>query len=136
VRRERPTLRGQRFFTASAIKPDGIPDTSWFDETGNEMTPERWSFAEGRLLALRRIARSDDTRPDRYAASLLLLNAFSEDREFVLPAPVVPWQVAIDAAEPFERTGLQAHGKRQPHNNRITVAAHSAVLLVADDVRF
>jgi isoamylase len=135
VRRERPTLRGQRFFTANAIKPDGIPDTSWFDESGNEMTPERWSFAEGRLLALRRIAPSDDTQPDRYAASLLLLNAFSEDREFVLPAPAVPWQVAVDAAEPFDPAALKAHGKRQPHNNRITVAAHSALLLVADDVK-
>jgi glycogen operon protein len=145
VRRERPTLRGQRFFTESAITPGGIPETNWYDETGNEMTPEHWSFAEGRLLALRRIAHSEHPeRGTRYAASLLLLNAFSEDREFILPLPAVPWRVAIDAAdftpesalEPNGGTGLQAAGQRKLANNRITVAAHSAVLLVADDVTF
>jgi glycogen operon protein len=144
VRRERPTLRGQRFFSANAIAPDGMPDTSWFDETGNEMTPENWSFAEGRLLALRRIARSELGPSGHYAASLLLLNAFSEDREFVLPPPTVPWRVAIDAAEPVpesalepnDGSNLQAAEPRQPHDNRITVAAHSALLLVADDVTF
>jgi isoamylase len=139
VRRERPTLRGQRFFTESAITPGGIPETNWYDETGNEMTPEHWSFAEGRLLALRRIAHSEHPEHGtRYAASLLLLNAFSEDREFILPPPAVPWRVALDAAdfalEPNGGDGLQAAGQRKPDNHRITVAAHSAVLLVADDV--
>jgi isoamylase len=69
---------------------------------------------------------------------LLLLNAFSEDREFILPPPAVPWRVALDAAdfalEPNGGDGLQAAGQRKPDNHRITVAAHSAVLLVADDV--
>jgi glycogen operon protein len=139
VRQARPALRSTHFFSEDATTPSGIPETSWFDETGNAMTPERWGFAEGRLLALRRVARCEQPREaPRYLASLLLLNAFSEDREFLLPEPYLPWRVAVDAAEirtePNSGGDLQAAEPRRPENNRIMVAAHSAVLLLADDV--
>jgi len=134
IRLQRPTLRSAEFLTATPRTVDGVPDTAWFDETGAEMTPERWGFAEGRLLALRRIARSEGVRRDSAVdASLLLLNAFSEDREFVLPAPEMPWRVAVDAAEPTGVPTVEAAAGRITEN-RIKVAAHSAVLLVADDV--
>ncbi len=132
VRIERPTLRRSHFFTGEAETVAGVPETSWYDETGNEMTPERWSFAEGRLLALRRVMREESN--GTVSASLLLLNAFSRDREFVLPVPTMLWSVAIDAAEPFDAGDLKAIAPRQVAHNKIVVAAHSAVLLVADDV--
>ncbi|MGN6390027.1 MAG: glycogen debranching protein GlgX [Burkholderiaceae bacterium] len=135
VRLARPTLRSARFFTAEASAIPGVPDVTWFDETGEEMTPEKWEFGEGRLLALRRVTQCDGKAPDGAAASLLLLNAFSEDREFVLPQPGMPWRVIVDAADP--RIGVDAGAEdaaRTPQDNRITVAAHSAVLLVADHV--
>lgn len=98
------------------------------------MTPDRWSFSEGRLLALRRLAPSEHVHHERaVAASLLLLNAFSEDREFELPPPHIPWRVAIDAAEPHGAPSQEAAASRI-QDNRIKVAAHAAVLLVADDV--
>lgn len=134
VRQERPTLRGAHFFTDQTV--NGVPETSWFDETGNEMTPERWSFAEGRLLALRRLTRLEAPAGEEgaIAGSLLLLNAFSEDREFVLPPPEMPWRIAVDAAEPTGVPVLEDNGAQRPADNRIVVAAHSAVLLVADNV--
>jgi glycogen operon protein len=91
------------------------------------MTPERWNFSEGRLLALRRVAA--DLKAGSVSVSLLLLNAFKEDREFSLPRPVMPWRLLIDAAASDE-----AGKPREPRNNSINVAAHSAVLLVADNV--
>jgi isoamylase len=134
VRLQRPTLRSAEFLTAIPKTVDGVADTTWFDETGAEMTAERWAYSEGRLLALRRIARSEFLRVENaVAASLLLLNAFSEDRKFVLPPPAMPWRVVIDAAEPLGVPTVEKVARRIEHN-RITVSAHSAVLLVADDV--
>jgi isoamylase len=136
VRRARPTLRSEKFFTAGTSTLEHVPDTSWFDETGSEMTPDRWQFAEGRLLALRRITRSphQGEEVDIFEASLLLLNAFSEDREFVLPQPELAWRVVIDAAGALDGDRGEHDAPRIPERNKITVAAHSAVLLVADDV--
>lgn len=126
ARKALPTVRSTRFLTASSKTLQGVPDTSWFDETGNVMTPERWNFTEGRLLALRRIA--PDSVTGTISASLLLMNALNEDREFLLPHPLMGWRAIIDAAEPA------GPAIRQPDQNRITVAAHSAVLLVAENV--
>ncbi|MGE5651321.1 glycogen debranching protein GlgX [Noviherbaspirillum sp. UKPF54] len=128
LRRELPTLCSTRFLKSRSRTPQHLPDISWFDETGEQMTPERWNFAEGRLLGLRRAAAHPQA--GTVSASLLLLNAFSEDREFVLPQPELPWKVLLDAAEPPHGSG---RGRAVQHN-RIKVSAHSALLLVADHV--
>jgi glycogen operon protein len=117
-----PTLQSTRFLAANSKTLHGIADISWFDETGAEMTPERWHFAEGRLLALRRVA--EDQQNGSLSMSLLLLNAYSEDREFVLPPPQMEWRVLLDAAEE----------ERAVAGNRIVVRAHSAMVLVTGDV--
>lgn len=133
IRLAHPTFCNPRFMTARSRTLRGVPDTSWFDESGSDMTPERWDYPGGRLLALRRIAVS---RPggtaSQVCASLFLLNAFSEDREFVLPQPVLDWRAVLDAAA--QPGASAAPPQNQPADNRILVAAHSAVLLVADDV--
>jgi glycogen operon protein len=145
-----PTLRSTRFLAPALKILHGMPDISWFDETGSEMTQERWDFFEGRLLALRRIAGHPEAGV--ISASLLLLNAYSENRSFVLPKPVMPWRVLLDAAEDQGREESRRigetretkagkgthHARGQAHrgveNNMINVSAHSAVLLVADNV--
>ncbi|WP_424446890.1 glycogen debranching protein GlgX [Paucimonas lemoignei] len=144
ARMRHASLRGTRFLTASFRTLQGVPDIGWFDETGHEMTQDRWNFAEGRLLALRRLASerhagsagSPGTTGALVSATLLLLNAFSEDREFVLPQPVMAWRTVIDAAEAVGTTAqdFDPSGARQPKRNRIVVAAHSAILLEADHV--
>ncbi|HWU96988.1 MAG TPA: glycogen debranching protein GlgX [Oxalicibacterium sp.] len=132
ARRERPTLHSPHFYTGDNEILPGLYDTSWFDESGAYMDQEKWGFAEGRLLALRRVARSEEKRgaEGEVSASLLLVNAHSEDREFILPEPVLDWIVLIDAAESAEGPTV-----RKPQDNRITVASHSALLLVADHVQ-
>jgi pullulanase/glycogen debranching enzyme len=77
------------------------------------------------MLALRRVARPEPGGPA--SATLLLINGYSEDHEFILPEPRLDWQLLADAAEPVDE-----HGKPQPRSvqdNRIIVAAHAAVLL-------
>ncbi len=131
ARRARPTLHASRFYTGDLEVLPGLYDTSWFDEYGQPMTEESWHYSEGRLLMLRRVARIEGRRntQSEVTASLLLLNAHWEDREFVLPEPVLDWQVLIDAAQKDD-----APPAHVPGHNRITVSAHSAVLLVADHV--
>lgn len=173
ARAAHPTLRQTHFYTGGTEVLPGLMDASWFDESGNPMTPEMWQFAEGRMLTLRRVGRAEPGGP--VSATLLLMNAYSEDREFILPEPVLEWELLADAAEPIEvgdyaaemvasaeaqaevaialamaaATETQSEGggaatealarlasrdepvARAVVNNRIVVAAHSAVLLGA-----
>jgi glycogen operon protein len=124
ARNEFPTLRQPRFFDGQREIALGMPDASWFDEEGRPMEPGMWNFAEGRMLTLRRVARAEDGTA---SATLLLINGYSEDHEFVLPEPRLPWQVLADAAEPMDEAGHPT--PRSVRDNRITVAAHAAVLL-------
>lgn len=130
VRHERPTLHFSTFYTGSTEVMPEMNDTAWFDESGEVMDQEKWDYTEGRLLALRRAARIEDKRKvkGQVSASLLLINSYSEDREFILPKPLLNWRVIIDAADP------ELASARKPIDNRITVVSHSALLLVADHV--
>ncbi len=131
ARRARPTLHSSHFYTGNNEVLPNLYDTTWFDETGEVMDQEKWGFLEGRLLALRRVARTQEKRNlhGEVSASLLLVNAHSEDREFTLPEPKLDWLVLIDAAEVTDGPTV-----RKPQDNIITVLAHSALLLVADHV--
>ncbi|MES2832924.1 MAG: glycogen debranching protein GlgX [Pseudomonadota bacterium] len=131
VRLARPTLRSDRFYTEQASVVPDVLDISWFDESGNEMTPENWEFDEGRLLALRRIAPIDrgPSIGERAAVSILLMNASPEDREFILPQPLMDWTVILDAACP---PGSDEGEPNLPTDNKLTVTAHSTVLIVAE----
>ena len=166
ARAEHPTLHLPRFYTGHTEVAPGLMDASWFDETGKGMTPEMWQFAEGRMLTLRRVTQSEG---GRVSATLLLLNAYSEEREFTLPEPVLDWEILVDAAEkiaveekpaqadaeaeaaaaPAEEEGgvatearaeaetviEAARTMRAVIDNRISVAAHSAVLLGVRNIK-
>jgi glycogen operon protein len=127
LRKATPALHTSRFVTGPGREYQGLRDVVWFDETGTEMTPERWEFPGGRLLALRRIVRDRD---HKLSAFLLLLNASEADRDFTLAPPAFPWQLACDAAQ----TEAQQPGAFAVHHNTLNVRAHSAVLLVANHV--
>ena len=136
ARRTLPRLRSTRFLASNLRTLHRIPDISWFDETGTEMTLERWNFPEGRLLALRRVGQ--ELRAGAMSASLLLLNASSKDCEFILPEPDMPWQVAVDAAHSAADSGSGEQSASEPRSElesgKVFVSSHSAVLLVTDNV--
>ena len=134
TRQARPTLRSPHFYTEDDRLVPAMADVSWFDESGTEMTPEKWEFEGGRLLGLRRVAAfaagsaGAKLDPPCAAVSLLLLNASPEDREFQLPEPAMQWTLLLDAAFPPEHGG----SGNLPYDNKITVLAHSAMLLSAE----
>ena len=123
LRQARPSLRANYFMNARDDLGDGLNDIAWFDESGTRMTNEAWHFSEGRLLVCRRVCRFPDST---IGATLLLLNAAFESHDFALPEPTLAWNIAIDSAHP-ERD-------REPVDGKITLEAHSAILLVADHV--
>ena len=130
TRQMRPTLHAAHFYTGDMQILPGLCEINWFDESGTLMDQDKWSYSEGRLLALRRVARSESARGEgEVSASLLLVNADSVDHEFVLPEPVLDWIAVVDAADLSDGPTV-----RKPQDNRITVASHSALLLVADHV--
>ncbi len=140
ARLARPTLHSAHFFMAEPSVIAGVPDVTWCDESGNDMMPENWEFQEGRLLGLRRVAPlSEATVTGAPAAvSLLLMNASPNDREFTLPQPMMEWTVLLDSAYPPAAADVDITdaanplpGSR-PQDNRVVVAAHSAMLLAAE----
>ena len=157
IRQARPTIRSDRFFMSEKNLIPDVPDISWFDESGEPMSQDNWEYDEGRLLGLRRVVPIEHG-PDigrRAAVSLLLFNASPDDREFILPQPLLEWTVVLDSAFPPDAAGntdAEAEAKVDtdadtapgtdistdtgtgclPAGNKITVAAHSTILLVAE----
>ena len=113
-------LRVNAFMKGDVDLGDGFTDIGWFDEHGAPMTPEAWDYAEGRLLACRRVAALPDGTLD---ATLLLVNGASEPHDFTFPEPAVHWRVGIDSAHPDD-PALPVGAET------LTVDSHSAVLLV------
>ena len=123
LRRQHPSLRGNRFLHGQAELTPGISDISWFNEGGGNMEPADWQDHTRRYLALRRAAVGRDGRID---ISLLLLNASATDMPFTLPKPDCPWHLAVDSADP-----APGHLNGIVEGEAITVKAQSALLLLA-----
>jgi isoamylase len=120
LRRRHASLRSAHYLHGDREMAAGVLDSAWFDEKGHAMTEADWSFAEGRLLALRRCVPDEDGTLD---CTLVLVNGSDEDRSFKLPAPALHWHVALDSAEPGRR--------EQPLNKAsMQVGHHSVVVLV------
>jgi glycogen operon protein len=74
IRRSWTALRGGPFMHGHTELLPGIRDIAWYDENGNELSPDDWNNPEGRLLALRRAARSGADRAGPVGVTLLLIN--------------------------------------------------------------
>ncbi|MCU4158504.1 glycogen debranching protein GlgX [Acidiphilium sp. AL] len=120
LRQRYPSLRSAVFRHGLETITPGIMDTAWFDEQANELTSETWTDPAARLLALRRATKESEC-PD---VTLLLLNASEEDRNFILPEPVLNWTLEADTANPkIERSRFGS--------NEIMVVSRSMVVLGA-----
>jgi glycogen operon protein len=123
LRRAHPTLCSARFLHGQQELLPGVPDVAWFDEGGNLLTQAAWEDPAAKLLAVRRAAVLDATN-GTVDVTLALLNASAEDRDFVFPLPQLPWDIALDTAEPARQE--QAFG-----DSKVAVRARSLMLLVA-----
>src|SRR6185503_16170689 len=118
ARRRFITLRDDRYPQGGEIAP-GISRQSWWDERGVELGQGDWDNGEGRILCLRRAAR---TGQGIVEVTALLLNAHSEPVIFKLPGEL-PWQLVLDSADPKAQPA--------PVSQNYKVADRAAVLLAA-----
>jgi isoamylase len=104
LRREHPVFRRRRFFDGRPTRRgDRLPDISWFQPDGTEMTEEDWDSGFGRSIAVylngqgifERDARGQRVADDSF---LLCFSAHDQAIEFTVPGDEYgeTWEVVID----------------------------------------
>ena len=97
LRRRYPVLRSPSFLYGQDTPGHGINDIEWWDERGQQLSPEDWDNPEGRALMMRRASPTEDGGVE---AVSLLLNASPDPITFTLPPPHASRTVLIDSAKP------------------------------------
>ena len=134
-RRGQPTVRREQFLSGSPTVPGGLPDVSWYSAVG---TAVDWSDSDLTLICLLTAPNlADDT--DRLARDVLLLvNATTLGREFILPpvAKKTRWRLFVDTAgkPPFD-VYPECDGPAPPTSGRLMLPHHSLCCYVADRPR-
>jgi isoamylase len=120
LRRNHKIIRSGAYLYGQQEYAPGIHDLDWFDERGQPLRDDDWENPEGRALAMRRAARTEDGGLEVVA---FLVNASEESLPFELLGDF-EWRVAIDSAKP-DMSG------EPPAGAAYTVEHNSAALLVA-----
>jgi glycogen operon protein len=129
LRREHPVFRQPSFLTGSSPRGSGLPDVWWFRTDGRRMTQRDWQSPDTRTLGVflngeevhGRTAHGEEIVDDSF---LLLLNAYSEPVEFVLPTRRFGSHWVMELATGDEAPEAPV-GARSP----VTVQEHSLTLL-------
>ena len=124
-----PVFRRRHFLTGAEAS-----ELRWFTPAGTEMTAADWADASALAIALYLDGsdgpdRADDGTPMLDDDFLVLVNAWWEPLDFVLPATRAraAWQVEIDTYDPAAPTGSGAAGHHAA--DRVTVGPRSVVVL-------
>lgn len=115
-RKTQPVLKRRKFFYGRKIRGSEIKDISWFSPSGREMTDEEWDSDYVRCLGVRLAGdaiteRDPRGNPISGETLLVLLNAFHETLDFILPAhrKGAHWSMIMDTSLRFR--DLQARKK-------------------------
>ncbi|SNB51056.1 glycogen operon protein [Arboricoccus pini] len=105
LRKRYPILRRSRFFTGELDEEAGVRDVTWYNPSGQEMTPGDWDDSNARCLGVLMDGRAQETgikRPGQDVTVLLVLNAYHDVVEFKLPSGVdgKSWDLLIDTNQP------------------------------------
>jgi glycogen operon protein len=101
LRRAYPMLRAGNFLYGDETPAEGLRDIEWWDERGEQLTPEDWHNTNGRALAMR---RASELPNGEIQIISLLLNASEGPLTFHMPPPNdVQRTVLIDSAKPEQR---------------------------------
>jgi glycogen operon protein len=118
LRHAYPSLRSVAFMANGRFVRDGLPEISWFDDSGEPVSDASWHDPERRALALRRATRHGS----EIEATITLINGHPHPVTFKLPQPDMPWRMLLDTGHPdLPETGLVDH--------RVEVLARGVVLL-------
>lgn len=118
LRREHASLRSVRYMHAHQEVIPGVSGVTWFDVDGHPMSLAAWSDAEGRALAMRRVAATEHGLD----VTLTLLNGGEGDVMFTLPEIGLAWRLLMDSTDP----DTAEHTVKGKHFN---LRAHGIVLL-------
>jgi isoamylase len=131
LRHHHPVFRRATFLRGEEAKGSGLPDVWWFRAEGRKMTQRDWQSGEhvlGMFLNGDEIPtpgpRGEDIRDDTF---MLLFNAHSEDREFLLPRRRfgTQWALELSTAEPELEAGCLTYAAR----TSVTVISRSILIL-------
>ncbi|HUO71913.1 MAG TPA: glycogen debranching protein GlgX [Solirubrobacteraceae bacterium] len=131
LRHRHPVFRRAAFLRGAEVKGSGLPDVWWFRAEGRKMTQRDWQSGEpvlGMFLNGDEIPtpgpRGEKIRDDSF---MLLFNAHSEDRVFLLPRRRfgTQWALELSTADPDAEPGSILYGAR----TEVTVISRSTLIL-------
>jgi len=95
LRRERPELRRQTFFTG-AVLPDGVKDIIWYAPAGHEMAEADWQASDSHCLGA--VIGGEDGR----TPVLMVINAGPDPVPFIMPSAnaVSAWRTILHTSAP------------------------------------
>ena len=107
IRRTQPVFQRRKFFQGRRIEGADVPDISWFQPSGEEMSDEDWNAGYTQCLGARLPGDligdvNERGEPITGDSIVLLVNAHHEAIPFTLPSrdEELEWERLIDTAEP------------------------------------
>jgi glycogen operon protein len=119
IRRTQPVFQRRKFFQGRRIEEADVPDISWFQPSGEEMSDEAWNAGFAQCLGVRLPGDligdvNERGEPITGDSIVMLVNAHHESIPFTLPSrsETEKWERLIDTGDPgAERATYQ--GKEQ-----------------------
>ena len=107
IRKTQPVFQRRKFFQGRSVNGADVPDISWFQPSGEEMSEEAWNTGYGQCLGVRFPGDligdvTERGEPIKGDSIVLLINAHYEALPFMLPSrsEQQEWELLIDTAEP------------------------------------
>jgi glycogen operon protein len=118
LRRRYAVLHAETFLYGQNSPGHGVNDVEWWDERGQQLSPEDWQNPEGRALSMRRAVQCANGEVE---AVNLLLNAGDTPIRFTLPGPYRDRKLLVDSARPDQA--------EEPIEDEYELAPHAAALI-------
>jgi isoamylase len=123
IRKRYPLVRSARFLNGQEEVAPGVLDIDWFDERGQNISPEDWQNPEGRALMMRRARRRENGGIETID---LLMNGSHVDLTFDLPGPPLSRRILVDSADP--------DAVERETGDTVEVQGRSAVLVLGTEI--
>jgi glycogen operon protein len=139
IRQTQPVFQRRKFFLGRQIDGAHIPDISWFQPSGEEMSDEAWNAGYtqclGVLLPGNLICDVDERGGPIIGDSIVLLvNAHHQPIPFTMPScgEVQEWERLIDSADPESATVKRKNGEQYEIAGRSMVILRSKLPQMAE----
>jgi isoamylase len=108
IRTSNPVFQRRKFFQGRPLEGADVPDISWFQPSGEEMSDDAWNAGFGQCLGVRFSGDlignvNERGEPITGDSIVLLANAHHEAIPFILPSRSTEqeWERLIDTADPL-----------------------------------